>query len=178
MRANEARLRWPLRGPKHTGMIVIHTTEQLERARLALEQRSPQVLTAFILTLIREPNGIGNYVHTFTGADDLNAATEIVKDEPTLFKKGDRDYDYRLGQGSMAVSRLGHTLNAIELILLPANPGRRPRDAPRVIEIDAEISGNSHEDGFGVAEAFDRACVDRLKSGDEGGLRNRLGAGP
>jgi hypothetical protein len=62
MRANRARLRWPLRGTKHSGMVVIHTAEQLEQARLTLEQRSPQVLPAFILTLIHEPNGIGNYV--------------------------------------------------------------------------------------------------------------------
>jgi hypothetical protein len=41
---------------------VIHTAEQLEQARLTLEQRSPQVLPALILTLIHEPNGIGNYV--------------------------------------------------------------------------------------------------------------------
>ena len=46
-----------------------------------MEQRSPQVLAAFILTLIHEPNGIGSYVHAFTRADDLNAATEIVKGE-------------------------------------------------------------------------------------------------
>lgn len=74
--ANGARLRWPLRGTKHAGMIVMHTPEQLEQARLALEQRGPQVLAAFILTLIHEPNGIGSYVHAFTRADDLNAASE------------------------------------------------------------------------------------------------------
>jgi hypothetical protein len=121
----------------------------------------------------------------------VNAATEIVKEEIDSLRKGDRDCDYRHRQGFMAASRLGHILDAIELMLLPANPAAAEM-LQRVIEIDAEISGNSHEDDFGVAEAFDRACdllnvaarslpfatvqpiLDHLKSGDECGLRNRL----
>jgi hypothetical protein len=50
-------------------MIVIHTTEQLEQARLALEQRRPQVLAPFILTLIHEPNGIGPCIHKGRGLE-------------------------------------------------------------------------------------------------------------
>jgi hypothetical protein len=73
------------------GLIVIHTEEQFEQARLALERRSPQALAAFILTLIHAPNEIGGYVHAFVMADDWNAAVDIVKDEIDSLRKGERD---------------------------------------------------------------------------------------
>lgn len=44
--------------------------------------------TSFILTLIHEPNGIGNFLHAFTRADDLNAATEghlIAADSEAIY---------------------------------------------------------------------------------------------
>jgi hypothetical protein len=46
---------------------VIHTTEQLEKARWRFEQRTPQVLAAFIQRLIHEPNWIANYVDASQG---------------------------------------------------------------------------------------------------------------
>jgi hypothetical protein len=88
----------------------------------------------------------------------VNAATGIVKEEIDSLRKGDRDCDYRLRQGFMTASRLGHILDAIELMPLPGSPAAAVEMLRRVIEIDAGISGNGHEDDFGVAEAFDRAC--------------------
>ena len=70
-----------------------------------------------------------------TRADDLNAATEIVNEEIDTLGKATAICDYRDRKGFMAASRLGHILDAIELMLLPAKPAAAVEMLRRVIEI-------------------------------------------
>ena len=175
---------------------MVETDEQLERARRALERRSPQELAAFVLSLIGTPNGVGSYARAFAMADSWNAAAEIVESEIENLREGEREYDRRHRRGSVVTSRLGHLLDAIELALLPRNPAAAVEMLARLIESDAEISDHCFEDDFGAQAAFGRACdlfraaarnlpvatvqpiLDRLRSRDDFALRIQLGVNP
>lgn len=172
--------------------MMVSTKEQLESLRCALERRTPQELAAFILTLIHVPNGVGSLIHAFAVIDDSNEATEIVKNEIVSLLAGERDYEYRHKQSSMIVSRLGHILDAIEIVLLPKNPTAAIEMLVQLIEGDANVAEQCFEDDFGAQQAFGRACdllrsaarnlpiaavqpiLDRLRSRDDYGLRSRL----
>ena len=137
--------------------MTIETNEEWERARVALERRSPHVLAAFILSLIDAPNGIGNHVHIFAVADDPEAAADLLGGEIAFLQKGERDYDVRHRRGSEWVRRVDRALDAIETALLPTDCGTALSLLTSLVENEAEISEHCHEDEFGATAAFERA---------------------
>src|SRR5580658_373481 len=120
--------------------MTIETRKELVRARIALERRSPEVLAAFILSLIDAPHGIGNYVHMFAVADDPKAAADLLTGEIALLRTGERDYDVRHRRGSEWVRRVDRALDAIETALLPKDSGAAFHLLTSLIENEAGIS--------------------------------------
>jgi hypothetical protein len=172
--------------------MTIQTNAEFERARTALESKSPKELTAFILSLAFAPDGIGNYVHMLAASDDLATLTELVNAELADLRKGERESNYRHRQGSRVVRRVDRFLDALETMLLPAYPSGAFHALAHFIESDEEIGSNCGEDHFGASQAFDRACellltiaqslpaaqteqvLERLRSHDDFGLRTKL----
>jgi hypothetical protein len=172
--------------------MAIQTKDQLEQARIALERRSPGELVAFILSLAQASNGIGDYVHAFAVADTPDASADLLRSELSFLQRGEREYDVRHRRSFEFVARVERLLDAIECILLPADPAAAFDLLAQFIESDEQIVDHCIEDDFGASEVFGRACellltvartlpvavarpvLVRLSADDPCGLRSRL----
>jgi hypothetical protein len=137
--------------------MVIHTKEDSEQARCALEQRSPQVLAAFILSLVDASNGIGTRIHVFAAADDPKAAAGLLRQEIDYLIEGERDYDVRHRRGTEWVHRLDRALDAIETDLVPTDRRVAFDLLTSLVENETAIGEHCQDDDFGAAAAFQRA---------------------
>ncbi len=91
---------------------MITTIEERERARRRLEQRSPETLAAFILTLIHEPHGVGAYFEAFIAADEPGHAVELIEAQIRALRRGETDYAWRHRRGEDFCARADLVLDA------------------------------------------------------------------
>jgi hypothetical protein len=159
-----------------------------EASRLA--HRGAEKLAEFILTLADDENGVGTYVRAFVAADDPPAAAQALKTEFARIIAGEREYDYRHRRGDVFIQRVDHVLDAIELVILPANTRAAFNLLVEVIESDESIANQSGD--ADLQPMFERACdmllaaacsldpseikpiLHRLASADAYGFRQRL----
>jgi hypothetical protein len=149
---------------ERSDFIMINTRQELEQARTALLQRSPEALADFILSMAQMANGIGNYIHTFAVAHDPQHAASLIRAEIRTVREGERDYDYRHRQSSQIVERLERAVHSIENVLLPGDPRAAFEILTHLIERDEEIAAHCHEADFRASRAFEHACELLLKA--------------
>lgn len=159
-----------------------------------LAARGAEKLARFILTLAHDDNGVGAYVQAFVAGDDTAEAKRLIEAEVGDIGQGEREYEWRHRWGEMLQRRVDHVLDAIELVILPADPRAAFELLTHVIENDDAVAEQSEEDG--LQPTFDRACalwltaaravpagevgpvLARLVGSDDYGLRRRLVDGP
>jgi len=95
---------------------------EVEEHRAGLIQRGADRLAAFIVSLAHAPSGVGDLVRAFITADSPELAIRIVRNSVEGLRKSERDDDYRHRRGFEVVRRVGYVLDAIETIVLPADP--------------------------------------------------------
>jgi hypothetical protein len=155
-----------------------------------LAQRGAEKLAAFILTLADNENGVGAYVRAFIAADDPPAAVQVLKTEISQINAGEREYDHRHRRGDAFIQRVDHVLDAIELVILPANTRAGFNLLVEMIERDESIVNQSGD--ADLQPTFEKACdmllaaarsldpseikavLNRLASADDYGFRQRL----
>jgi uncharacterized protein DUF6880 len=156
-----------------------------------LARRGAHNLARFILTLANDDNGVGAYVRAFVAGDNVADARKLLEAELNTIREGEREYDYRHRRGDVKLRRVDHLLDAIELVVLPADPRAAFELLTRVIEADGQVA-ESAGDAW-IQPTFDRACdlwfaaakavpaaeaeqiLVRLTASDDYGLRDRLG---
>jgi|CZKI01.1.fsa_nt_gi hypothetical protein len=159
-----------------------------EASRLA--RRGAEKLAEFILTLADDENGVGAYVRAYIAADDPSVAMQALKTEIAHINAGEREYDYRHRRETIFIQRVAHILDAIELVVLPANPRAAYDLLVEVIESDELIANQSGD--ADLQPTLERACdllptaarsldpsetnpiLERLTLADRYGLRQRL----
>jgi hypothetical protein len=164
---------------------------QLARPDLQrLAQRGAESLARFILTLANDDNGIGAYVRTFVAGDNIGETLNLLKAEIGQIRKGERAYDYRHRRNEVHLKRVDHLLDAIELMVLPADPRGAFELLTQLIEADGEVAG--YVGGAWLQPTYERACElwllaaesvpktevelvrGQLNSSDDYGLRGKL----
>jgi hypothetical protein len=136
--------------------MAIETKDEWDRARAALEKRTPEALTAFILSLVDAPNGIANRVHVFAAADP-KATAALLSREISFLRRGERDYDVRHRQSSEWALRIDCAVDAIESDLLPRDGHAALELLTLLVENETAISEHCRDDSFDAATAFERA---------------------
>lgn len=157
---------------------------------LRLAQRGAEKLAEFILTLADDENAVGTYVRAFVAADDPAAVAQMLKTEMAQINAGEREYDYRHRRGDAFIQRVDHVLDAIELIILPADTRAGFDLLIEMIENDESIVNQSGD--ADLQPTFEKACdmllaaarsldpseikpvLNRLASSDDYGFRQRL----
>ena len=135
---------------------MLETKLDYERARTCLEQRSPQELADFILSLAHASNGIGAYVAAFALSDAPRAAAEVIASEITVLARGERDYDYRHRQSFEISARADRTIDAIERMLIARDPTTAAELLRRLLGCEPDILDHALEDDD-AGRIFDRA---------------------
>ncbi len=157
-----------------------------------LAGRGPEALARFILTLAQDADGIGAYVRSFIAGDNVAEAQKVLETELGEIREGERMYDYRHRRGDVHLRRLDHVLDAIELVVCPADPRAAFELLTQVITADGEVAEQSGD--AWLQPTFDRACdlwlsaakavsqpeadevLRTLTASDRYGLRGRLRA--
>ena len=174
---------------------MISTIEERDRARQRLERRSSEALTAFILTLIHEPRGVGAYVEAFIAADEPKRSAGLIEAQISALRRGETDYEWRHRRGDDFTARVRLVLDAIEHVVLPRDAAAALRLLERFYESEGQIAEGSFGDDFGLSCLFERAARlfqaasgarpaaeadalrERLLAHDDYGLRRHLRAG-
>jgi len=130
------------------------------------------------------------YVRAFVAGDNVAEARKLLEAELNTIREGEREYDHRHRRGDVHLRRVDHVLDAIELLVLPADPHAAFELLTRVIEADGQVA-ESAGDAW-IQPTFDRACdlwfaaakavptaeaektLARLTASDDYGLRDRL----
>jgi hypothetical protein len=87
------------------------TEEELSGALAALQRRSPEELSAFIVSLVcGAPPGVRSYVEAFIAAAEPCKVATIVRREISALRVGEREYDVRHRRSAEIVARAGYTL--------------------------------------------------------------------
>ena len=107
-----------------------------------LARRGAQNLARFILTLANDDNGVGAYVRAFVAADNLAEARQLLDAELNAIREAEREYDYPPPR-RCAPSGVDHMLDAVELVVLPADPRAAFELLTRVIESDGPVAENA-----------------------------------
>lgn len=137
---------------------VISTIEARERAKRRLDQRSPEALAAFILTLLHEPHGIGAYVEAFIFADEPGRAFELVEAQIRTLRRVETDYEWRHRRGDDFCAQADLVLEAIEHVVLPRDAAGALRLLERLYESEPAIVDGSLGDDDGPSRLFERAA--------------------
>lgn len=99
-----------------------------------LSRRGPEPLARFILTLVNDDNGIGDYVRAFLESDSVPRCATVLESSIDKTLAGERPYDRRHALDAVFLRRLDHVLDTIEAIILPVAPATACTLLKRVIE--------------------------------------------
>lgn len=159
---------------------VLSPVEERDRARQRLERRSSEALAAFILTLLRAPQGVGAYVEAFVAADEPERSVGLVEAQITALRSRQTDYGLRHRRGDDFTARAELVLDAIEHVVLPRDAARALRLLEQFYECEGEIADGSFGDDFGLSCLFERAArlfqaaSEALPAAEVDALRERL----
>jgi hypothetical protein len=146
----------PRRAVWRVGMRI-ETREDLAAALMRLERRSPESLAMFIASLAQDVGPIGEQVRTFIVGDDL-VETIASLEERVDALRGPEFREDRDRVGEEVGKRLGYILDAIETLVLPADPRGAFNLMVLLVQGDGdamECCGDHHD---AVASAFERVA--------------------
>ena len=133
------------------------TDEELAGALAALQRRSPEELSAFIVSLLcGAPAGVRSYVEAFIAAAEPSKVATIVRREIGALRVGEREYDVRHRRSAEIVARAGYTLGIIERVLLPSDVALGRKLLCGLLDAEQQIAEQCYEDDFGAEELFTR----------------------
>jgi hypothetical protein len=101
--------------------MMITTKQEFARALERLRRRDPESLAAFIVSLAQDTGPIGEQVRTFIVGDDIAETVESLKERIAELRTP-TERDYRGRRGEEIGRRLEFILDAIETLVLPADP--------------------------------------------------------
>lgn len=159
---------------------MISTIEERDHARQRLEERSSEALTAFILTLLHAPHGVGAHVDAFIAADEPERSVGLVEGQISALRRGETDYEWCHRRGDDFTARAELVLDAVEHIVLPRDAAGALRLLERFYESEREIADGSFGDDFGLSCLFERAArlfhaaAGQLATAEVDDLRERL----
>src|SRR5579863_4729821 len=136
--------------------------DELSGALAALQRRSPEELSAFIVSLLcGAPPGVRSYVEAFIAAAEPSKVATIVRREISALRVGEREYDVRHRRSAEIVARAGYTLGIIERVVLPSDGALARKLLCELFDAEQQISEQAYEDDYGAEELFARfLCKD------------------
>ncbi len=133
------------------------TEEELTGALAALQRRSPEELSAFIVSLVcGAPPGVRSYVEAFIAAAQPSKVASIVRREISALRVGEREYDVRHRRSAEIVARAGYTLEIIERVVLPRDAALARTLLSELLDAEQQIAEQAYEDDYGAEELFAR----------------------
>ena len=133
------------------------TEEELTGALAALRRRSPEELSAFIVSLLcGAPPGVRSYVEAFIAAAQPSEVATIVRREISVLRVGEREYDVRHRRSAEIVARAGYTLGIIERVVLPSDVALARELLVELLDAEQQIAEQAYEDDYGTEELFAR----------------------
>lgn len=133
------------------------TEEELTGALVALRRRSPEDLSAFIVSLLcGAPPGVRSYVEAFIAAAQPSEVATIVRREISVLRVGEREYDVRHRRSAEIVARAGYTLGIIERVVLPSDVALARELLGELLDAEQQIAEQAYEDDYGAEELFAR----------------------
>jgi hypothetical protein len=135
----------------------METEGELARALAALQRRSPEELSAFIVSLLcGAPPGVRSYVEAFIAAAEPSKVATIARREISALRVGEREYDVRHRRSAEIVARVGHTLGIIERVVLPSDVALARKLLCELLDAEQQIAEQAYEDDYGAEELFAR----------------------
>ena len=135
----------------------METEGELAGALAALQRRSPEELSAFIVSLLcGAPPGVRSYVEAFIAAAELSKVATIVRREIGALRVGEREYDVRHRRSAEIVARASYTLGIIERVVLPSDVALGRKLLGELLDAQQQIAEQCYEDDFGAEELFAR----------------------
>ena len=133
------------------------TEEELTGALAALQRRSPEELSAFIVSLVCGARpGVRSYVEAFIAAAQPSKVASIVRREISALRVGEREYDVRRRRSAEIVARAGYTLEIIERVVLPRDAALARTLLSELLDAEQQIAEQAYEDDYGAEELFAR----------------------
>jgi hypothetical protein len=121
-------------------MMVIQTMQEPDSAIARLSSRTPQSLATFIVSLMHDDGPIGEHERTFIVGDNLAATVASLKARINALRNQEHYY-YRHRDGAQVGERWDYVLDAIETLVLPAEP----RQAFELLVLLVERHGDAIE---------------------------------
>ena len=135
----------------------MNTEEELAAAVGALQHRSSEELSDFIVSLVcGAPPGVRSYVEAFIAAAEPSKVATIVRREIGALRAGEREYDVRHRRSAEIVARAGYTLGIIERIALPSDVALARKLLCELLDAEQQIAEQAYEDDYGTEELFAR----------------------
>ena len=133
------------------------TEEEVTGALAALQRRSPEELSAFIVSLLcGAPPGVRSYAEAFIAAAQPSKVATIVRREISALRVGEREYDVRHRRSAEIVARAGYTLGIIERVVLPSDGALARELLGELLDAEQQIAEQAYEDDYGAEELFAR----------------------
>ena len=133
------------------------TEEELVGALAALQRRSPEELSAFIVSLLGgAPAGVRSYIEAFIATAEPAKIATIVRREIGALRVGEREYDVRHRRSAEIVARAGYTLEIIERVVLPSDVALARKLLSELLDAEQQIAEQCDEDDFGAEDLFTR----------------------
>ncbi|HEX5462695.1 MAG TPA: hypothetical protein VFX20_22220 [Steroidobacteraceae bacterium] len=133
------------------------TEEEIVGALAALQRRSPEELSAFIVSLLGgAPAGVRSYIEAFIATAEPAKIATIVRREICALRVGEREYDVRHRRSAEIVARAGYTLEIIERVVLPSDVALARKLLSDLLDAEQQIAEQCYEDDFGAEELFTR----------------------
>lgn len=121
-----------------------------------LRRRDAESLAAFILSLAQDSGPIGDQVRTFIVGDDVGEAVESIGQRIRDLRTPS-EYAHRHARGKEIGASLEYVLDAIQTLVLPAEPRRAFELLVLFFEADGQAMENCGDHDFEVTSAFERA---------------------
>jgi hypothetical protein len=137
--------------------MMLTTNQELARALERLQRRGPELLAAFIVSLVPDSGPIGEQVRTFIVGDDVVETVESVRERIRSLRIPD-EYEHRHARGKEIGASLQYILDAIETLVLPIDPKRAFELLVLFFESDRQAMENCGDHDFEVSCAFERAA--------------------
>jgi hypothetical protein len=135
----------------------VDTEEELAAALAALQRRSSEELSDFIVSLVcGAPPGVRSYVEAFIAAAEPSKVATIVRREIGALRAGEREYDVRHRRSAEIVARAGYTLGIIERVVLPSDVALARKLLCELLDAEQQIAEQAYEDDYGAEELFAR----------------------
>ena len=172
----------------------LDTHQDVARAIERLSRRDPNALATFIVSLARDAGPIGEQVCTFVVGDDIDQTIASLNERIGSVGDAATESDHRHRRGAEVGQRLELILDAVETLVLPADPKRAFELLALVVESDGVAMESCGDHDHSVAYAFQRAAgligravrslptaeveatLKRLLAEDAYGVRTPLGA--